>query len=119
MWSKITPMAPTALAAAFLTIASVSTLVEDCFAFVPLPSMPQSINIHVGKEASMSRRNLFDFLKQDDKEEKAAEETEMEDDNQRASSDDPVDKIFSFFFGEKEESPMGMKRFGMGEFSGE
>jgi hypothetical protein len=32
-------------------------------------------------------------------------------------SDDPVDKIFSFFFGEKEEAPMGMKRFGKGPSS--
>jgi hypothetical protein len=110
MRSKIIP---TALAAAFLVIASVSTLTEDCLAFVPLPLTQ---NVYIGKEAPISRQNMFDFLKQDDKEEKLAKEMEVEDDTTRDFSDDPVDKIFSFFFGEKEESPMGMKRFGMGEF---
>jgi hypothetical protein len=28
--------------------------------------------------------------------------------------DDPVEKMFGFFFGKKEEEPMGMKRFGRG-----
>ena len=31
-------------------------------------------------------------------------------------SDDPVDKIFSVFFGKKEDEPMGMKRFGREKF---
>lgn len=31
-------------------------------------------------------------------------------------SDDPVDKIFNFFFGAKEETPMGMARFGPDRF---
>jgi hypothetical protein len=33
-----------------------------------------------------------------------------------ADDGDPVEKIFNFFFGEKEESPMGMKRFGAERF---
>jgi len=32
------------------------------------------------------------------------------------SDDDPVEKIFSFFFGKKEEAPMGMPRFGRERF---
>jgi len=32
------------------------------------------------------------------------------------SDDDPVEKIFSFFFGKKEEAPMGMARFGAERF---
>ena len=32
--------------------------------------------------------------------------------------DDPVEKIFNFFFGEKEEAPMGMARFGSERFPG-
>ena len=48
-------------------------------------------------------RYFFDFLKQE-------EEKEPE----KVTSDDPVDKIFGFFFGAKEEEPMGMKRFGRG-----
>lgn len=33
-----------------------------------------------------------------------------------SDDDDPVEKIFNFFFGEKEESPMGMQRFGKERF---
>jgi hypothetical protein len=33
-----------------------------------------------------------------------------------SDDDDPVEKIFNFFFGEKEESPMGMQRFGKDRF---
>lgn len=32
------------------------------------------------------------------------------------SDEDPVEKIFTFFFGKKEEEPMGMKRFGRERF---
>ena len=32
------------------------------------------------------------------------------------SDDDPVEKMFSFFFGKKEEAPMGMARFGRERF---
>jgi len=61
-----------------------------------------------------TRRNLFDFLKPNEPEDKPASKEEA-DKGSQAPSDDPVDKIFSFFFGEKEETPMGMKRFGRGE----
>ena len=63
---------------------------------------------------SSSHIYLFDFLKpkeDDQSEEEAAAEDPAED-----FSDDPIDKIFGFFFGEKEESPMGMKRFGRERF---
>mmetsp|Transcript_8125 Transcript_8125/g.15297 ORF Transcript_8125/g.15297 Transcript_8125/m.15297 type:complete len:322 (-) Transcript_8125:71-1036(-) len=33
-----------------------------------------------------------------------------------SDDDDPIEKIFNFFFGEKEESPMGMQRFGKERF---
>jgi hypothetical protein len=66
---------------------------------------------------------MFDFLKNKDQEtnnnndesssQAAITEEEEEIDD---FSDDPVDKIFSFFFGKKEESPMGMKRFGREKF---
>lgn len=70
--------------------------------------------MHFG--TSVTRLGLFDFFKQGDKQgtptpKKETKEIQPE---QSASSDDPVDKIFSFFFGEKEENPMGMKRFGRG-----
>ncbi len=36
--------------------------------------------------------------------------------NQRFDDDDPVEKLFGFFFGKKEEAPMGMARFGKERF---
>ena len=32
--------------------------------------------------------------------------------------EDPVEKMFNFFFGEKEEKPMGLARFGSERFPG-
>lgn len=110
----------TAFAGAFLAFASMSSsLVKNSFAFAPLPMMTTTRHGYLSKDSSpLSRQNLFDFLKQDDKEGKSEGESKTADDKEEASySDDPVDKIFSFFFGEKEESPMGMKRFGRGEFA--
>lgn len=110
-------MTPTVLATLFLTVAAMSTWVQDSFAFVPLhvPVAQQHRAYVRSREIPLSRRNLFDFLKQDDKEEKPTlEEEEVVEES--SSSDDPVEKIFSFFFGAKEESPMGMKRFGRERF---
>jgi hypothetical protein len=47
----------------------------------------------------------------------AVEETkdEEEDDNYY-DEDDPIEKIFGFFFGKKEKNPMGMQRFGQSRF---
>ncbi|KAL3919970.1 MAG: hypothetical protein SGILL_003491 [Bacillariaceae sp.] len=60
---------------------------------------------------------MFDFLKgkQDDKEQKSAAE-EDSDSPPPSDDEDPVEKIFGFFFGQKEEAPMGMKRFGREQF---
>jgi hypothetical protein len=57
---------------------------------------------------------MFDFLKpkEPEKSEEEPKENEAVD-----FSDDPVDKIFGFFFGAKEAEPMGMKRFGRGVFA--
>ena len=64
-----------------------------------------------------TQRSLFDLFKQDDPEKPQKEEEVVAESmkEEKDFSDDPVDKIFSFFFGEKEEAPMGMKRFGQGE----
>ena len=72
-----------------------------------------------GSGNANSRLHMFDFLKpKDDKAENekqaAAAPAEEEAPASSYSSDDPVEKIFGFFFGEKEEEPMGMKRFGRG-----
>jgi hypothetical protein len=64
---------------------------------------------------------MFDFFNKGNKEDDSSFKN---DDNTKSTqqqqddadfSDDPVDKIFSFFFGQKEEAPMGMKRFGRGQ----
>lgn len=62
---------------------------------------------------------MFDFLKpkEGESDKKSATTTAAEtsqEETQPDFSDDPVDKIFGFFFGQKEEAPMGMKRFGRG-----
>ena len=62
---------------------------------------------------------LFDFLKQQQQQEDGPEksnklESPPAQSNDAEESDDPVDKIFGFFFGKKEEAPLGLKRFGQG-----
>jgi len=61
---------------------------------------------------------MFDFFKKKDEDiAQSIEETvPVEEEQENDFSDDPVDKIFSVFFGKKEESPMGMKRFGRERF---
>ncbi|CAJ1946415.1 unnamed protein product [Cylindrotheca closterium] len=80
-----------------------------------------SISHHESTRSSASLPlHMFDFLKPKEEEDKsdepppAAAAAEVEE--PQDFSDDPVDKIFSFFFGAKEESPMGMKRFGRERF---
>jgi hypothetical protein len=65
----------------------------------------------VQSRSTTTTRCMFDFLKPKDPE-KAKEEPKEEE--AVDFSDDPVDKIFGFFFGAKEAEPMGMKRFGRG-----
>ena len=71
---------------------------------------------------------MFDFFNKGNKEDDESSGTtqqpkqkqqqvqQQDGDDDADFSDDPVDKIFSFFFGQKEEAPMGMKRFGRGPF---
>ena len=63
---------------------------------------------------STTSRYFFDFLKQNEPEKLPEEEPEKVEEQQ--ASDDPIDKIFGFFFGQKEDEPMGMKRIGRGAF---
>jgi hypothetical protein len=68
---------------------------------------------------SSTSRYLFDFLKpQNDPETPKPDEEEEKGGGEATTttSDDPIEKIFGFFFGAKEDEPMGMKRFGMGEY---
>lgn len=63
---------------------------------------------------SLSLNNFFNFNQPEKKEEKEEEEESFQDGAYDA--DDPIEKIFGFFFGKREEAPMGMSRFGPDRF---
>jgi len=95
----------------------------------PLIVTTTSNNLH---QPSSSRLYLGDFFNfggdNKDKQKKtsntaAPQEVEQEEPPQTAATtdgaydaDDPVEKIFSFFFGEREAAPMGMKRMTKDQF---
>eukprot|EP00546_Thalassionema_frauenfeldii_P021706 CAMPEP_0178905080 /NCGR_PEP_ID=MMETSP0786-20121207/6061_1 /TAXON_ID=186022 /ORGANISM="Thalassionema frauenfeldii, Strain CCMP 1798" /LENGTH=281 /DNA_ID=CAMNT_0020576617 /DNA_START=227 /DNA_END=1072 /DNA_ORIENTATION=- len=59
--------------------------------------------------------NFFNFNKPEER--KAEEDTEEEEFTDGSyDAEDPVEKVFGFFFGKREEEPMGMKRFGRERF---
>jgi len=64
--------------------------------------------------------DFFNFGKDDKVEPEQEETVEKKDENTLSTDeqweDDPVEKIFNFFFGQKEEKPMGMERFGPARF---
>jgi hypothetical protein len=92
----------------FLSLLAWTTLrCPSTDAFLP-PTM--MIPRHASSTTTTSRY-MFDFLKPKEPEKPPEEEPEKE---VQDFSEDPVDKIFGFFFGQKEEAPMGMKRFGRG-----
>lgn len=75
-----------------------------------------------GGRLQTSKLHLFDFLNNNKNSNSEETPSAPKDDEQPAaeeaaySDDDPVEKIFGFFFGKKEESPMGMARFGRERF---
>ena len=69
----------------------------------------------------------FDKKKQNQNQVEGKEEEEEEEEDRQSTrsrsnvddeNDDPVEKLFKFFFGEKEEKPMGLARFGAERFPG-
>ncbi len=62
--------------------------------------------------------DFFNFNKDKDEVDAAVKEpaSEPESQDQGYDDDDPVEKLFGFFFGKKEEAPMGMARFGKERF---
>lgn len=66
-------------------------------------------NFNGGNKESKPKDSRQAVDKNKDKENTQGEDNYSDD-------DDPVEKIFKFFFGEKEESPMGMARFGKERF---
>jgi hypothetical protein len=63
---------------------------------------------------SATQLNFFNFGQKP--EEKADEPVEEEETKAAEYEQDPVEKLFSFFFGKPEEEPFGLKRFGQGRF---
>ena len=79
-----------------------------------------------GTTSTTTARYMFDFLKNKKDQEESSiaaaadveeeEEVERSGNNNELSDEDPIEKIFGFFFGDKEDEPMGMKRFGAARF---
>lgn len=69
------------------------------------------------KRTTGTQLTFFNFNK-DSKDEKAedVEPEKAKEEQPYTEDDDPVEKMFNFFFGAKEEAPMGMARFGKDRF---
>eukprot|EP00550_Attheya_septentrionalis_P003992 CAMPEP_0198290620 /NCGR_PEP_ID=MMETSP1449-20131203/8415_1 /TAXON_ID=420275 /ORGANISM="Attheya septentrionalis, Strain CCMP2084" /LENGTH=323 /DNA_ID=CAMNT_0043989143 /DNA_START=82 /DNA_END=1053 /DNA_ORIENTATION=+ len=110
------------LSAVGLVLTYCSTVSVNAF----VPSTPRTVMVppyKYGTTSSMIRSSsstrLFfgDFFNFDKKKEEAVKEEEEESYEDAAYDDaDPVEKMFSFFFGKREEAPMGMPRFGPDRF---
>lgn len=80
------------------------------------PLFTQSRSVRTSSELHLG--DFFNFGKKDttDNEEKESEVSKVETEKEVYSDDDPVEKLFNIFFGQKEEAPMGMARFGAERF---
>jgi hypothetical protein len=58
--------------------------------------------------------NFFNFNKAED--DTASQQVEEEYQDAAYDADDPVEKVFNFFFGKREAEPLGLKRFGKDRF---
>jgi hypothetical protein len=108
--------APTHAARNYSLVVALVAFVElqdATHAFAPLA--PPCRILRGTSSSSTTSLSMFDFLKPKEEEKSNKKNAESEE-PPPDFSDDPVDKIFGFFFGQKEESPMGMKRFGRGAF---
>mmetsp|Transcript_25968 Transcript_25968/g.29708 ORF Transcript_25968/g.29708 Transcript_25968/m.29708 type:complete len:319 (+) Transcript_25968:16-972(+) len=101
-----------------------SVIVYQCSAFTFYNNNEASfINTQKKKLTRIHLNNFFNFNdnkdKDKDKEVISKSEDKASDDafkDAAYDSDDPIEKIFGFFFGKREEEPMGMKRFGQERF---
>jgi len=103
-----------------------SLVQKSCEAFVPLSHLQHSysggiITIRSRYNSQTQQFMIGDFFKfnkdEEVKEEAPKPSQEEEKKVVEASIDeDPVEKLFNFFFGAKEESPMGLARFGSERF---
>lgn len=104
----------------WITVAVILTSLGDfdcANGFVSVTPQRHSSSAGLTTSSTTSRR-MFDFFKNKDQEPEPVQQAEEAEAEAEANdfSDDPIDKIFSVFFGKKEESPMGMKRFGRERF---
>lgn len=105
--------------ASFLVLVSLPSFSNYVDAWVPSSQIRSTISVVVASPPSSSSTALpfgdfFNFDKGDEgKNEESAEE---EDEKSNAPDEDPIEKIFGFFFGGKEDNPMGMDRFGPERF---
>lgn len=76
----------------------------SCNAFL---SVPTRINVVRTSTTSRSLNNFFNFNSNEEKEAEVKEDEKQYEDG-AYDEDDPVEKIFGFFFGKREEKPMGM-----------
>ena len=72
------------------------------------------VNIKTQSKITSLSLNFFKFNSPPEPKEEKKEEEEVKDN--ACDEGDPVEKIFSFLFGEREEEPMGMSRFGPEKF---
>ena len=72
------------------------------------------VNIKTQSKITSSSLNFFKFNSPPEPKEEKKEEEEVKDN--ACDKGDPVEKIFSFFFGKREEEPMGVARFGPENF---
>jgi hypothetical protein len=80
-------------------------------------SGPTFLGSTVIRQQSSTILHLFNFGKEKETEQpKPLPTQEEEAQTGYIDEDDPIEKIFGFFFGKKEAEPMGMKRFGQTRF---
>lgn len=87
-----------------------------------LPPMKNTKHHHQSKSQLYMIGDFFNFDKKKGSEEESKKEDEVREEVISKKSeyveDDPVEKLFNFFFGAKEENPMGLARFGAERFPG-
>lgn len=66
---------------------------------------------------STTQIHFFNFGKKPEEKEELVEDTSKQDNEKVEEEDqDPIEKLFTFFFGKPEEEPFGLKRFGAERF---
>ena len=93
-------------------------LIHNCEAFLPQGQVcVGSFGSKTGTSSStLYLGDFFNFNKNEDTAEQQQAAVVAEEEPPKDEDQDPIEKIFGFFFGAKEEKPMGMDRFGPERF---